>query len=354
MELDRLELNPDEHRDHPAVERYMATYGKFAVERILAPNVWVTVDVTDDDTSATSLAEIDRFVAREQEKDARQRYEALCSQRIACERDLATFRRYNPGVEPAAYANHCAQALPHLRAQESAQARRLSARSHAAISIGSAPLTHGSARPRERRDGSRRHSTRGSTSNDSDGSDPEPSGDSAGRLCKECSADISHRDPRAKYCAAHSTEAARQKRSRARSRDASATDALKPGPKLQALFDCWAGRTPLIDGDIPLSAVIEPGNPTLNEILKRCGDWSGGHTAKQAPVEPPARPASRWRLDGGATYCKHCASRRWEPAPPCCLSSWLAERIPPSLGAEVVLLRSSCRRPDEALEAVAA
>lgn len=141
MELDRLELNPDEHRDHPAVERYMATYGKFAVERILAPNVWVTVDVTDDDTSATSLAEIDRFVAREQEKDARQRYEALCSQRIACERDLATFRRYNPGVEPAAYANHCAQALPHLRAQESAQARRLSARSHAAISIGSAPLT---------------------------------------------------------------------------------------------------------------------------------------------------------------------------------------------------------------------
>jgi hypothetical protein len=53
-------------------------------------------------------------------------------------------------------------------------------------------------RTRERRDGSRRHSTRGGTDDDSSG-EPEPPGD-AGRLCAICGVDISHRRGDAQTC----------------------------------------------------------------------------------------------------------------------------------------------------------
>ena len=59
-----------------------------------------------------------------------------------------------------------------------------------------------SARPRERRDGSRRHATRGGPDEgDNSSGDPEPSGDSAGRrFCVGCGRSIDHLRAHAKAC----------------------------------------------------------------------------------------------------------------------------------------------------------
>lgn len=71
---------------------------------------------------------------------------------------------------------------------------------HRSLSLPSPARATSRARPRERRDGSKRHSTRGSTSDDSDGSEPEPPGGAPRRLCEcGCGRDLSHkrRDARA-------------------------------------------------------------------------------------------------------------------------------------------------------------
>ncbi len=68
----------------------------------------------------------------------------------------------------------------------------------AAPSLSAHIRASGSSRPREHRDGSSKHKTRGGT-DDAD-PDPEPPGESPRRLCEVCGSDISWRSPRAMTC----------------------------------------------------------------------------------------------------------------------------------------------------------
>jgi hypothetical protein len=170
--------------------------------------------------------------------------------------------------------NHPDRAALPILEQQIAVARRVHvARGRAQIArvpAGCAPIRDRSksttARPRERRDGSRRHSTRGGTSDD-DSSSSEPPGDLAGRrFCVGCGDDISQKRAGATTC----------------------------GPK------CRVRKHRHAD---PLSTNTDA-DPYLRDPV--------------SPWDPRTRG-----------YCRHCGQMRLETIPVCCLGRWLAERTPP-------------------------
>ena len=202
------------------------------------------------------------------------------------------------------------------------------------------------ARPRERRDGSRRHSTRGST-DDGDG-DPEPPGGDTGRQCPApgCSNELSGRQG---TCSPR----CRQRFSRARRAPKITVEVLEPArlDRMRALRVIWEGKH--------RGAVPQPDRPVLRrpawsskeraglirfakrlgvelndaqagDLIDRCYDESPRELLRRmvAAARGERRPApDRVRRDDQAdVYCAHCALRRHPEVPACCLGAWLAQR----------------------------
>ena len=103
---------------------------------------------------------------------------------------------------------------------------------HRSLDLPSPARATSRARPRERRDGSRRHSTRGSTDDGSSDGDPEPPSGDAGRQCPAagCSNELTGRQ---ESCSPR----CRQRLSRARrAAEKKPAEVLKPGPAMLALM----------------------------------------------------------------------------------------------------------------------
>ena len=115
-------------------------------------------------------------------------------------------------------------------------------------------------RPRERRDGSRKHSTRGGTDDEPGGSDPEPpsSGAPTGRLCKcGCGRSIAHKRSHAEtFDAACRKRIQRAREVPVRRCEAEGCDCRLSSCNTGVL--CW-----------PCSLRSNPENPSLTEVL--CG-----------------------------------------------------------------------------------
>jgi len=153
----------------PAVQRWARARAEFDAERRrhLGFGRVVDVTVTEEEARSVSLSETDQH-HRRSDADARRQHRAAVQQhRITAERDVATFRRLFPQERLSGHYAHQAMTVQHLRAHERALCTVDGIAAPNCSPNSSAP------RPRERRDGSRRHTTRGGTSDD-----PAPGPDS--------------------------------------------------------------------------------------------------------------------------------------------------------------------------------
>lgn len=184
---------------------------------------------------------------------------------------------------------------------------------HRSLYVPSPARATSRARPRERRDGSRRHSTRGST-DDPDGESEPPSGD-AGRQCPAagCSNELTGKQT---ACSPR----CRQRLSRAR-RPEPTTKVLKPGPKMLALMAVWQGKA---HRHVP----ADPHDPTYNAVAAAWGSKERWYD------ETPDRV--RGKRDQPDVHCQHCGLKRRDGAR-CCLTAFLEKRKPidPSRWQEV-------------------
>ncbi len=190
---------------------------------------------------------------------------------------------------------------------------------HRSLDLPSPARATSRARPRERRDGSRRHSTRGSTDDGSSDGDPEPPSGDAGRQCPAagCSNELTGRQ---ESCSPR----CRQRLSRARrAAEKKPAEVLKPGPAMLALMAVWQGKA---HRHVP----ADPHDPTYNAVAAAWG-------SKRCYDETPDRVRDRdgFHRDGvhhdeliPPDACEHCGLKRHPKVPVCCLETWLAKRAP--------------------------